>query len=149
MPIFALFAVIIPILLPVYLWDIPWKYAILHNMWRAIQITHTTSFVNSAAHMFGSKPYNEKITPVENLFVTFGAMGEGYHNYHHTFPNDYAASEDGFGLVLNPTKRFIDLMAFMGLAHNLKRPSQKAIEGAKKRVQHTLLHDEEPNLRSE
>ena len=31
----------------------------------------------------------------ENLFVAFGAIGEGFHNYHHTFPQDYSTSEFG------------------------------------------------------
>ena len=39
--------------------------------------------------------------------------GEGWHNYHHTFPYDYKTSELG-NYGLNLTTAFIDLMAFLG-----------------------------------
>lgn len=51
--------------------------------------------------------------------------GEGYHNYHHTFPFDYATSE--FGYRLNITTAFIDLMCFMGLARDPKKVSEEMI----------------------
>lgn len=59
-------------------------------------------------------------------------LGEGFHNYHHTFPFDYATSEYGGGL--NVTKAFIDLMCFVGLAQDCKRVSQDTL---KARVQRT------------
>ncbi len=53
--------------------------------------------------------------------------GEGFHNYHHTFPHDYAASE--FGSQLNLTKAFIDLMCFLllGLAKDCRRVTRETI----------------------
>lgn len=52
-------------------------------------------FVNSVAHMWGNKPYDKAISPVENLAVSLAALGEGWHNYHHVFPWDYKTSELG------------------------------------------------------
>ena len=52
-------------------------------------VLHATWLVNSAAHMFGMKPYDTGIGPVENRAVSLLALGEGFHNYHHTFPFDY------------------------------------------------------------
>ncbi len=66
--------------------------------------------------MVGNKPYDTRIGPVENMFVSIQALGEGFHNYHHTFPQDYATSEYGIG-HFNTTKGFIDLMAFFGLGN--------------------------------
>ena len=37
---------------------------------------------------FGMKPYDATIGPVENMSVSVLALGEGFHNYHHTFPQD-------------------------------------------------------------
>ncbi len=48
------------------------------------------------------------------MLVSWLSIGEGFHNYHHTFPQDYATSEYGFH-VLNITKMFIDVMAWFGL----------------------------------
>ncbi len=58
--------------------------------------------------------------------------GEGFHNYHHTFPHDYAASE--FGNRLNLTKAFIDVMCFFGLAKDCRRVTRETIMA---RVQRT------------
>ena len=44
--------------------------------------------------------------------VSVLAMGEGFHNYHHTFPYDYSTSE--WGQRLNLTTAFIDFMALIG-----------------------------------
>ena len=81
-------------------------------MVRYVSVLHATWLVNSAAHMFGMKPYDTKIGPVENMVVSVLAMGEGFHNYHHTFPYDYSTSE--WGLQFNITTAFIDLMAGIG-----------------------------------
>ena len=29
--------------------------------------------------MFGERPYDKSIKPSENVFVSYGALGEGYH----------------------------------------------------------------------
>lgn len=75
---------------------------------------HCTWTVNSLAHFYGYKPYNKNIPPVESLFTTLLAVGEGWHNWHHVYPYDYAAAEGGIFAQWNPTKLFIDLMASIG-----------------------------------
>ena len=82
---------------------------------------HETWLVNSAAHLFGSHPYDDSINPAENPLVAFCSVGEGWHNWHHKFPYDYAASEFGISAQFNPTKVFIDICAFFGLVTNRKR----------------------------
>ncbi|KAK0092546.1 hypothetical protein PV326_001192 [Microctonus aethiopoides] len=77
--------------------------------------------------MWGNRPYNSKIKPTENATVSFFALGEGWHNYHHAFPWDYKASELG-AYGLNTTTALIDFMAWLGLAYNLKTPSKEVIE---------------------
>lgn len=62
----------------------------------------------------------------------FLPTGEGFHNYHHTFPFDYSTSE--FGLRLNPTTCFIDFMCWLGLASDRKQASKQMIEARKLRT---------------
>ena len=93
---------------------------------RYILLLHFTWLVNSVAHMWGNRPYDKTINPAENLFVSWGAIGEGFHNYHHTFPMDYAASEYG-AKYFNPTKAFIDFMALIGLAYDRRTVSAEMI----------------------
>lgn len=85
--------------------------------------------------MFGDQPYNERIRPVENIFVSFFSIGEGYHNYHHTFPFDYATSEFS---RFNLAKRFIDFMARRGLAYDLKKASKTIVENSRMNVEKRL-----------
>merc|ERR1712083_593667 len=56
----------------------------------------------------------------ENGWVSLFAIGEGWHNWHHAFPYDYAAAELGALSQFNPTKVFIDVMAWLGLAWDRK-----------------------------
>ena len=45
-----------------------------------------TFLVNSAAHLWGTRPYDKKANPAENFIVSLLTTGEGWHNYHHAFP---------------------------------------------------------------
>nr|CCA17242.1 acylCoA desaturase 1 putative [Albugo laibachii Nc14] len=100
-----------------------WVGAVFRHVW----VLHMTWCVNSVAHFFGYRPYNENSRARENVFVSICAIGEGYHNYHHKYPFDYATSEGGifFG-QWNPTKCFIDFCALMGWAYDLKRSRSAA-----------------------
>lgn len=58
--------------------------------------------------------------------MAIAAMGEGWHNYHHTFPWDYKAAEFGkYGV--NATTFWIDLWAKIGWAYDLKAPSKELV----------------------
>lgn len=96
------------------------------GIWRYVTSLHCTWFVNSAAHIWGSQDYDSSIEPRESGLVSLGALGEGFHNYHHTFPYDYSTSEHGG--YINFTTIFIDLMKSLGLAHSLRCVNREMIE---------------------
>lgn len=73
------------------------------------------------------------INPSQNKTVAVLAVGEGWHNYHHTFPWDYKTAELGEYSV-NLTALFIDCMAKIGWAYDLKTVSSDIIQ---KRVERT------------
>lgn len=98
-----------------------WNGFFIAGALRYCYILHVTWLVNSAAHFFGDKPYDTNSWPTENPFVSFFALGEGWHNWHHKYPFDYAASEEGIDKQFNPTKLIIDTCAFFGLAYDRKR----------------------------
>uniref|UniRef100_A0A7S1A7U5 Fatty acid desaturase domain-containing protein n=1 Tax=Noctiluca scintillans TaxID=2966 RepID=A0A7S1A7U5_NOCSC len=96
--------------------------------WAFVQ--HVTFFVNSVAHgerdedsKFAFDPGATGIGPRVSLLVTILALGEGWHDYHHLFPWDYAAAELGSWDQWNPTKAFIDLFAALGLCEGRRRCS--------------------------
>merc|ERR1719445_563204 len=117
-PCFLAAAFIIPTIIPTLCWGESLTTAYFMAVVRYVAVLHFTWLVNSAAHMFGMKPYDENIGPAENRLVSVLAMGEGFHNYHHTFPYDYSTSE--WGLSINLTTAFINLMARLGLAYKLR-----------------------------
>ena len=134
--LYLLFALLIPCGIPVIFWgERPLVSFFFCYISRYVTSLHCTWFVNSTAHMFGNRPYDETIEPRENVFVSYGALGEGYHNYHHTYPSDYRTAEDG--KLLNLTKLFIDTMARFHLASELKvAPLAAAAWNYEKRPHH-------------
>lgn len=74
--------------------------------------------------------YNNGAGLLSDIIAIFS--GEGFHNYHHTFPQDYATSEHG--LKLNVTKAFIDVMAYFGQAYDRKSSPRSHVEARKKRT---------------
>jgi len=128
-----LFCFVLPALVPVVLFgETLWNSFFIASILRYAFLLNMTWLVNSAAHMWGNRPYDHNINPSENMFVTLGAIGEGFHNYHHTFPWDYATSE--FGVKLNITTIFIDFMAKIGWAYDRKVVSKDVIRQRKMRT---------------
>ncbi|XP_012502599.1 PREDICTED: stearoyl-CoA desaturase 5 [Propithecus coquereli] len=129
----VLMCFVVPTLVPWYTWgESLWNSYFLASILRYAVSLNVTWLVNSAAHMYGNRPYDRNISPRQNPLVTLGAIGEGFHNYHHTFPFDYSASE--FGLNFNPTTWFIDFMCWLGLATDRKQVTKPMIEARKART---------------
>ena len=127
------FSVILPSFIPWYFWgESLWTSFVLLFALRYVLTLHTTWLVNSAAHFRGSRSYDKHINPADNALVALAAIGEGWHNYHHTFPYDYSTSE--WGPSVNLTTIIIDFLAGLGLVYDRKQVSQQAIERVKKRL---------------
>jgi stearoyl-CoA desaturase (delta-9 desaturase) len=124
---------VLPTVIPWYFWgESLWNAFFVCGILRLVFVLNITWCVNSAAHMWGNKPYDRRINPVENFFVAFGAVGEGFHNYHHTFPMDYNASE--FGWHINITSLIIDFMALIGQVYDRKKMSPELITHRKNKT---------------
>uniref|UniRef100_A0A1B6DKD3 Fatty acid desaturase domain-containing protein n=1 Tax=Clastoptera arizonana TaxID=38151 RepID=A0A1B6DKD3_9HEMI len=116
----SLFGFFLPTIVPNYFWgeslSIAWHIAVCL---RIILSFHATFLINSAAHLYGNRPYDVNLYARENRMVSVVALGEGWHNYHHAFPWDYKAAELG-NYRLNLTTAFIDFFAKIGWAYELK-----------------------------
>uniref|UniRef100_A0A8D8V0D8 Acyl-CoA Delta(11) desaturase n=1 Tax=Cacopsylla melanoneura TaxID=428564 RepID=A0A8D8V0D8_9HEMI len=118
---------LIPALIPWYFFNETWSNSwYVSAMLRYTLSLHFTWLVNSAAHIWGVKPYDKNISPTENPSVSVLTFGEGWHNYHHTFPWDYKAAELG-NYSLNLTTGVIDMFARIGWAYDLKTTDPELI----------------------
>jgi stearoyl-CoA desaturase (delta-9 desaturase) len=121
-PWFALFMCFVFPGLVCMLWgDNFWNGYLVAGALSYVMVLHFTWLVNSWAHFFGDHPYDPASWPAENPVVSVLALGEGWHNWHHKYPFDYATSEFGVTKQYNPTKFFIDTCCLLGLASERKR----------------------------
>ena len=82
-------------------------------------------FINSFAHTFGTKTYDKDVSARDNWLGAFLTGGEGYHSFHHKFPNDYRNGVRWYHL--DPSKWFIWISSRFGWVWALKRASKPRI----------------------
>lgn len=104
---------------------------------RAVVVHHTTFFINSLAHLFGSKPYSLTDTARDSWLLAPITFGEGYHNFHHKFQADYRNGLRWW--QFDSTKWFILALEKAGMAWGLKRTPEPLILKAKLEVQKQLI----------
>ncbi len=96
---------------------------LLIGLLRLVVNHHVTFFINSLAHYWGSQPYSNENSARDNHLLAFLTYGEGYHNFHHSFQNDYRNGVRWY--QWDPSKWLIRSCAWLGLTHNLGgAPSQ-------------------------
>ncbi|MCG9580675.1 fatty acid desaturase [Vibrio tubiashii] len=96
---------------------------------RLVLSHHSTFFINSLAHIWGSQPYTDKNTARDNAVLAVFTFGEGYHNYHHIFENDYRNGI--YWWQYDPTKWLIKSCSWFGLTKKLRVTPKLIIEKAK------------------
>jgi stearoyl-CoA desaturase (delta-9 desaturase) len=92
---------------------------LLLGVLRLVVSHHTTFFINSLAHFWGKQPYTDKNSARDNGLLAFFTYGEGYHNFHHLFQNDYRNGARWW--QFDPTKWLIKSGSWVGLTKDLSR----------------------------
>src|SRR3569833_3401962 len=105
-----------------------WGTFFLAGVLRLVVSHHVTFFINSLAHMWGSRPYTEENTARDNPVLAFFTYGEGYHNYHHIYAHDYRNGVRWW--QWGPTKWLIAGLQYVGLTRRLKRTPDFQIQRA-------------------
>lgn len=118
----------------------PWGVFLLGGLLRLVVNHHFTWFINSLAHMWGSQPYTDENTARDNPALAFLTYGEGYHNFHHIFQNDYRNGVRWW--QWDPTKWLIAVLSWLGLAGNLKRVPDLWIQRAQLAMQFKRMEAE-------
>ena len=86
---------------------------------RVVVSHHGTFFINSLCHMVGRRPYSTEHSARDSPIMAVLAFGEGYHNYHHSFPFDYRNGVKVW--QFDPAKWMIWTLSRLGLARDLRR----------------------------
>ena len=96
-----------------------WGGFVMIGLVRLFALHHSTWFINSLAHTWGWKPFCQEQSAVDNFFLSLVTFGEGYHNYHHTFANDYRNGIRWYHF--DPTKWLIWSLSKLGLTYQLRQ----------------------------
>lgn len=100
---------------------------------RIVVSHHGTFFINSLCHMVGRQPYSREHSARDSAIMAVLAFGEGYHNYHHSFPFDYRNGVKVW--QFDPAKWTIWTLSRVGLVRDLRRAPEAAVLKAKIEVQ--------------
>lgn len=129
---FPMLAVLVGWFLPTAvasLWGDPWGGFLIAGLARMVVNHHTTFCINSVCHSLGRQPYSDQDSARDSWLSALLTYGEGYHNYHHAFPNDYRNGIRFFHW--DPTKWFIKFSHWLGLAKDLRKVRKEKILLAK------------------
>jgi stearoyl-CoA desaturase (Delta-9 desaturase) len=124
----AIVGIVAPALLGLALGDF-WGGLVVGGVFRLVVTFHVTFSINSFAHWLGYQPYSDVNSSRDSFITALITMGEGYHNYHHTFPIDY---RNGFRFwQFDPTKWVVCALAVVRLTRNLRRAPLPLVERAR------------------
>lgn len=85
---------------------------------RVVLLHHMTFFINSWCHYFGRQTYTDQNTAKDSFIMAVATFGEGYHNFHHIFANDYRNGVRWYHW--DPTKWMIQFFKMVGGAYDLR-----------------------------
>lgn len=100
---------------------------------KLVLIHHTTFFINSMCHYMGKQTYTDKNSAKDSFWLSFVTNGEGYHNFHHFFQDDYRNGVRWY--QWDTTKWLIYFLYLIGGASKLKRTSEQEILSARLKME--------------
>lgn len=96
------------------------------GVFRVVAVHHVTFFINSFCHCIGTRPYSSQHSARDSGLMAVLTMGEGYHNFHHSFQHDYRNGVKPW--EFDPTKWMIWTLSKFGLTTDLRRvPAEKIL----------------------
>lgn len=129
LPLAVFMALLLPAGVAHYGWGDFWGGLYIAGITRLFITQHSTFCVNSLAHYLGEKTYDNILSPCDSIVTALMTFGEGYHNFHHEFPNDYRNAIRWW--QYDPTKWTIKALSWAGLVSDLKKFDDNVIQAAK------------------
>lgn len=141
---FLIFAFVIPILIAGLGWS-DWRGGFFYACCVRMTIAHHATFcVNSVAHYLGEASYDDVRSPRDHILTALLTHGEGYHNFHHEFPNDYRNAIRWY--QYDPTKVFIWCCSLFGLVSDLNRTGDQVIAKSALQMEQKTLDKKKDKL---
>ncbi|RDW88578.1 hypothetical protein BP6252_00610 [Coleophoma cylindrospora] len=135
-----------PALVAGALWSDPLGGFIYAGILRVMLVQQATFCVNSLAHYLGAATFDDHRSPRDHVLTALLTLGEGYHNFHHEFPNDFRNAVDWW--QYDPTKWAIRLWFWCGLVSEVKTFNQNVIERGRMQQEVKTLEGKERLLLS-
>lgn len=113
------FDMLIPVLLIISLYFLGGIELVVWGFFiSTVCVFHSTFSINSLAHKFGTKRYNNADESRNNFWLAIITLGEGWHNNHHHFPG--SCKQGFYWWEVDITYYFLKLLAILGIISNLK-----------------------------
>lgn len=103
-----------------------WPFVVYGVFVRAVALWHSTWLINSATHMFGSRPLDVADNSRNLFWTAILTYGEGWHNHHHAYPNVAPAGWKWWQIDM--TWWAIQALEAVGLARRVVRPPAEALQ---------------------
>lgn len=127
-PLWMVVGLVLPALLGGVI-TLSWSGALLGFIWgglvRIFLVHHVTWSVNSICHLWGTRPFHTNDDSRNNPIFGILALGEGWHNTHHAFPNSARHGLRWWEVDLS--YQFIRVLAMMKLAWNVRCPEPQLV----------------------
>jgi len=114
------------------LWGDPIGALLVAGFLRLTIQWHATFSINSVAHILGSQPFSTRNSSRDSFWTAILTLGEGYHNYHHSFQHDYRNGVSWHHY--DPTKWTIWTLDLVNLARDLRRVPDATIASRRQEV---------------
>lgn len=128
---YVVLSIVVGALMPMALgalWGDAWGGLLVAGFLRLVFQYHATFATNSLAHTLGSRPYDRSTSARDHFLTAVFTLGEGYHNFHHRFQNDYRNGVQPWHF--DPTKWLIWSLSQVSAARNLRRTPPEKVERA-------------------
>jgi len=91
---------------------------------------HCTFFINSLAHVMGSRRFNTSDHSRNNFFLAILTLGEGWHNNHHRCP--YSERQGIYWWEIDMSHYILRGLSWLGLVWDLQKPPKSIYIEAEK-----------------
>jgi stearoyl-CoA desaturase (delta-9 desaturase) len=92
-----------------------------------IAVDHATFFINSLAHMWGSRRYDTPDRSRNNPLLAALTLGEGWHNNHHFYMS--SARQGFFWWEIDMSYYTLELLSWLRVVRDLRKPPAWALTG--------------------